>query len=121
MVETLLKPRSACPIARSLDLLGDRWTLLLARDLLVGKRRFGEFLESRERITTSVLADRLARLEAAGVVRKVAYQTRPERFEYELAEAGRALLPLLQEFCRWGNEHIAGTMAPPGDFMSRTE
>src|SRR5450631_1029566 len=107
------RPRSRCPIAASLDLLGDTWSLVIVRDILVGKARFGDFLASSERITSSVLADRLERLEAAGIVSRSPYQTQPERFEYTLTEKGRALLPILQSFCRWGNLYIANTMKPP--------
>lgn len=109
--------RSHCPIATSLDLFGDRWTLVVVRDMLVGKRRFGEFLNSKEHITTSVLADRLEQMEAAGLVTKTTYQTRPARFEYELTEMGKGLLPALQAICRWGNHHIPRTMDPPMGFM----
>jgi DNA-binding HxlR family transcriptional regulator len=111
------KTRSPCPIAASLDMLGDRWSLVIVRDMLVGKKRFGEFVASGEKITTSVLADRLARLEEAGLVTRSAYQTQPERFEYELTEQGRGLLPVLQEFCRWGNRNFPETIVPPGGFM----
>jgi DNA-binding HxlR family transcriptional regulator len=111
------KARSRCPIAISLDVLGDRWSLVIVRDMLVGKKRFGEFIASSEKITTSVLADRLARLEEAGLVTRSAYQSQPERFEYELTEQGRGLLPVLQEFCLWGNRYFRKTIEPPGDFM----
>jgi DNA-binding HxlR family transcriptional regulator len=112
--------RSRCPIATSLDVLGDRWSLVIIRDMIVGKRRFGEFLASAERITTSVLADRLAHLESAGLVKRSAYQRHPERFEYALTHQGMALLPLLQEFCRWGNRYFPRTIEPPNNFMQLT-
>jgi DNA-binding HxlR family transcriptional regulator len=85
----------------------------------LGKKRFSEFLDSPERITTSVLTDRLALLEVAGLVAKTAYLLRPKRFEYVLTEKGEALLPLLQEMCRWANRFIPGTWTPPKDFMAR--
>ena len=110
--------RSRCPIATSLDILGDRWSLVIIRDLLVGKRTFGELLASREAITTSVLTDRLGQLEAAGLIRRRAYQQRPERFEYGLTPAGRGLLPLLQDLCRWAERHLDDVMEPPMGFMS---
>jgi DNA-binding HxlR family transcriptional regulator len=112
--------RSRCPIATSLDVLGDRWSLVIVRDMIVGKRRFGEFLDSAEHITTSVLADRLAHLEAVGLVKRSAYQKHPERFEYALTDHGMDLLPLLQEFCRWGNRHFPRTIEPPNNFMQLT-
>ena len=110
--------RSRCPIATSLDILGDRWSLVIVRDMLVGKRTFNDFLASREQITTSVLADRLGQLEQAGLVERVAYRQRPQRFEYRLTRAGRGLLPLLQELCRWADEHLGGVMEPPMGFMT---
>ena len=111
------KARSRCPIAASLDVLGDKWSLVIVRDMLIGKKRFGEFIASSEKITTSVLADRLARLEEAGLVTRSVYQTLPERFEYDLTEDGRGLLPILKEFCLWGNRHFPQTIDPPGGFM----
>lgn len=112
-------PRSGCPIATTLDLVGDRWTLVIVRDMVNGKKRFAEFLDSPERISTNVLADRLERMEAAGLVRRTAYQERPKRFEYELTKKGRGLLPALQEICRWANRHMPETWSPPDRFMKR--
>ena len=85
--------RSSCPIATTLDIVGDRWTLIILRDLLIGKKRYSEFLESAEGIATNVLSDRLTLMEQAGLVTKAPYQLRPKRFEYELTEKGEALLP----------------------------
>jgi DNA-binding HxlR family transcriptional regulator len=110
-------PRSGCPIATTLDLVGDRWTLVLLRDMLNGKTKFSEFLASPERITTNVLADRLLKMEAAGLVEKRPYQTRPERFAYALTPKGRGLHPVVREMCRWANEHVPGTWTPPDSFM----
>lgn len=110
--------RSGCPIATTLDLVGDRWTLVLLRDMLNGKSRFSEFLDSPERITTNVLTDRLARMEATGLVEKTRYSERPRRHAYRLTEMGRDLRPLVQEMCRWANRHIPGTWIPPEQFMA---
>jgi DNA-binding HxlR family transcriptional regulator len=110
--------RSGCPIATSLDLVGDRWSLVIMRDMLLGKTRFGEFLTSPEKITTSVLADRLERMEAAGLVEKRVYQSAPTRHEYVLTEKGAALRPVLQAFCRWANQYVPGTWTPPDSFMA---
>jgi DNA-binding HxlR family transcriptional regulator len=109
--------RSPCPIARTLDIVGDRWTLVIVRDMLLGKKRFAEFLDSPEKITSSVLTERLATLEAAGLVERKPYQQRPTRYEYLLTKDGRALLPVLQEICRWGNKVLPGTWVPPERFM----
>ena len=111
--------RSDCPIATTLDLVGDRWTLVVLRDLFIGKTRFSEFLTSPEKITTSVLADRLAGMERSGLVTKSPYQLRPKRFAYALTQKGEALLPVLQAMCRWANRYEAGTWTPPERFMTR--
>ncbi len=100
--------RSPCPLAAALDLVGDRWTLLMIRDLLGGKRRYSEFLASPERITTNILAERLRRLERAGLVRTVAYQQHPPRHEYHLTDSGRALVPALRALAHWGADNIVG-------------
>jgi DNA-binding HxlR family transcriptional regulator len=113
------EPRSGCPIASTLDLVGDRWTLVILRDLLTGKRRFSQFLASPEQITTNVLTDRLAAMEAAGLVTRAPYQERPRRFEYALTRKGEALLPVLQAMCRWANAHMPGTWTAPASFMRR--
>jgi len=112
-------PRSGCPVASTLDIAGDRWTLVILRDMLCGKRRFSEFLDSPEKITTNVLTDRLIQMERAGLVKKRPYQLHPKRFEYSLTRKGEALLPLLQEMCRWGNRFIPGTWKAPDAFMAR--
>lgn len=111
--------RSGCPIANTLDLVGDRWSLLIVRDMVNGKRRYGEFLESPERIPTNILAERLKRLVAAGLADRQPYQQRPARYEYRLSGKGRALLPVLQEICRWANVHLPGTWVPPQQFMEQ--
>lgn len=111
--------RSGCPVATTLDIVGDRWTLVILRDMLNGKRRFSQFLDSPEKITTNVLTDRLSLMERAGLVQKVAYQLHPKRFEYTLTRKGEALLPLLQEMCRWANRFVPGTWTAPEAFMTR--
>ena len=103
--------RSACAIANSLDIVGDRWSLLVVRDLLHGKHTYGELANSLERIPTNILADRLRRLEAAGILIATPYQQRPVRYRYTLTPKGRALGEVLLAFVRWGKEHIPGTLA----------
>ena len=101
--------RSVCPVANSLDLLGDKWTLLIVRDmLLLGKRRFGELLRSDEGIPTNILADRLRCLEEDGIIRRRAYRPRPARYEYVLTRKGADLFPILREMARWANRHLPG-------------
>lgn len=101
------KRRSVCPIACTLDVLGDRWTLLVVRDLFAGKSQFGEFAASPERIATNILADRLARLCDSGVARKDDEESARPR--YALTEKGRALYPVLEAVAHWGLAHIKGT------------
>ncbi len=112
------RKRSACPIASTLDILGDKWSLILVRDLLTGKQRYNQFCDSPEGVPTNLLAARLRKLEAQGVILKKPYQTRPVRYAYTLTPAGRALLPVLQEMSRWANSYIEGTWTPPEAFMS---
>ena len=102
--------RSTCAIANSLDIVGDKWTLLVVRDLLHGKRTFGELVRSPERIPTNILAERLKRLEAAGIIVATAYQERPPRYAYTLTPKGRALGDVLLAFVRWGKQYIPGTV-----------
>ena len=101
--------RSPCPISAALDLLGDRWTLLVVRDLFAGQKRYGQFAGAREQIPTNILADRLKRLEGAGLVASQPYQDNPPRFEYSLTPRGEALRPILQSLCDWGRRHLDGT------------
>jgi DNA-binding HxlR family transcriptional regulator len=101
--------RSQCPVACSLDVIGDRWTLLVIRDLFAGKHRYGEFLSSPEGIPTNILAERLKRLESAGLVASVPYSEHPPRFEYQLTERGRELRHVLDALATWGLEQFPGT------------
>jgi DNA-binding HxlR family transcriptional regulator len=103
--------RSPCPIANALDIFGDKWTLLVLRDLFTGKSTFGDFQSSPEGIPTNILADRLKRLQAHGLIDKKPYQQRPLRYAYELTKAGRSLGPVLKEIINWGKNNIAGTQA----------
>jgi DNA-binding HxlR family transcriptional regulator len=102
--------RSPCAVASSLDIVGDKWSLLVVRDLLYGKRTYGELADSPERIPTNILADRLKRLEGAGIVSRVPYQERPIRYAYALTPKGKDLGDVLLAFVRWGKRHIPGTV-----------
>jgi DNA-binding HxlR family transcriptional regulator len=102
--------RSACAIANSLDIVGDKWSLLVVRDLLHGKGTYGELSRSPERIPTNILADRLKKLESAGIIVGTPYQQRPVRYTYSLTPKGRALGDVLLAFVRWGKQHIPGTI-----------
>jgi DNA-binding HxlR family transcriptional regulator len=100
-------------VACTLDLIGDRWTLLLIRDLFTGKSRYGEFLESSEGIPTNVLADRLKRLESAGIIASEPYQENPPRYAYALTPKGAELKPVLGAVAQWGVRHIPKVKAHP--------
>jgi len=101
--------RSACGVASTLDLLGDKWTLLVVRDLLMGKQTYSEFQKSPEGIPTNILAERLKRLQQAGIVEKSQYQERPVRYAYRLTGKGRDLAPVLHSMLVWANKYIPGT------------
>jgi DNA-binding HxlR family transcriptional regulator len=99
--------RSPCAVACVLDLVGDKWTLLVVRDLLwLDKHQYNEFLQTGENIPTNILADRLKRLEGAGIVTKEAYQQNPVRYTYRLTSKGTALQPILKEIVVWGLRHL---------------
>ena len=102
--------RSSCPVACSLDLFGDKWTLLVVRDLLLGKTTYTQFQKSPEGIPTNILAERLKRLQTSGIIEKSRYQERPVRYAYHLTEKGRDLRPVLSAMIDWGNKYIPGTV-----------
>jgi len=103
--------RSPCPVACTLDLLGDRWTLLVVRDLFVGKSRFNDFAQSPERIATNILTDRLKRLEEHGIVSRTTTDAHAGRADYSLTAKGRSLGPVLKAVADWGLNNIEGTKA----------
>jgi len=104
--------REPCSIARTVSVIGDRWTLLVLRECFLRVRRFDDF-ERRLGITRHLLADRLRKLVRAGVLERVRYQTRPPRYEYRLTEKGRDLHPVLLALVRWGDRHLAGARGRP--------
>jgi DNA-binding HxlR family transcriptional regulator len=95
-----------CSIARSLELVGERWTLLIVRDLVFGLSRFDQLLESLG-IASNVLTDRLNRLVDEGIVKRVRYRERPERFEYRLTKKGGELGLVLLALLQWGDRHVS--------------
>jgi DNA-binding HxlR family transcriptional regulator len=105
------KPRrSDCAVAGTLDIIGDRWSLLLVRDLLMaGEMRYGDFAGAAEAIPTNTLADRLRRLDEAGIVERVPYSEHPPRFSYRLTERGRQLGPVVDALADWGVRNLSGT------------
>jgi len=97
-----------CPVARTLDIIGERWTILLLRDLLLhGPRRFQDFQESLPGVAPNVLSVRLKFLEQNGIVERRPYSEHPPRLEYVLTEKGRALGPIVKAMRKWGEEHAA--------------
>ena len=94
--------QEACPVARTLDAVGDRWTILVLRELSFGRKRYSQLLTGLDGISTNLLAERLKKLEDAGMIHQVLYSERPRRFEYRLTEKGRAFVPVLQALRDYG-------------------
>jgi DNA-binding HxlR family transcriptional regulator len=109
--------RSPCPVSSALDVVGDKWTLVVLRTIFAGRHRFAALLDIPERISTNILADRLEKLERFGLVSKRRYQSRPDRFEYALTPAGADLLPVLQALADWSTKHIPGRWVQPDWFV----
>src|ERR1700691_1228846 len=101
-----------CSIARALELVGERWTILVLRDVFLGRRRFDQIQQSLG-VARNVLAARLDRLVAEGILEKVPYQERPLRHEYRLTPKGVDLWPVTVELLRWGDRYAAPSAAPP--------
>ncbi|MEH6401944.1 MAG: helix-turn-helix domain-containing protein [Sneathiella sp.] len=101
-----------CSIARSLSVLGDRWTLMVLRDCFVGIKRFDEFLAGLQ-LSRTVLTDRLNKLVEHNVLEKVPYQTRPTRYNYKLTSKGLALQPLILTMAEWGDTYYSENGEPP--------
>ena len=101
-----------CSIAASLEVIGERWSLLIIRDILAGRRRFGEMQESLG-IARNVLSARLRRLVDAGLIEPRPYQERPPRHEYFLTEKGLDLWPVLVSLIHWGDKHYPRPDGPP--------
>lgn len=102
----------ACSLARTVSVIGDRWTLLILRDCFLRVRRFEEFQE-RLGIGRAILSDRLQKLVEASVLTKVAYQQNPVRHEYRLTPKGLDLYPVVFSMVHWGDKHMAGRKGPP--------
>jgi DNA-binding HxlR family transcriptional regulator len=106
--------RSTCSIARTLELAGDKWTLLIVRDLMWhGKQTFQSLQDSAELIPSNILADRLKRLVEWGLVRRTAYQHKPVRYAYHLTGKGKSLEPVLLQILSWGHKHLGGGRYDP--------
>ena len=101
-----------CSVARALELVGERWTLLILRDAFLGVRRFDDFQRSLG-VARNVLNTRLQRLVEAGLFERRVYQERPQRHEYRLTEMGRELWPSIVTLMQWGDRYLAGPDGPP--------
>jgi len=102
-----IRKRSDCPVSSTLDILGDKWSLLIIRDIMFqGKNTYGDFAQSAEKIATNILADRLMLLDEAGIVEKKDHPESKAKFYYRLTEKGINLMPLLMEVILWGDKYM---------------
>ena len=102
------KKRSDCPISSALDIVGDKWSLLVIRDIAMqGKNTYNEFLKSDEKIATNVLADRLAMLEWSGIIVKEEHPESKAKIFYRLTSQGIDLLPVLIEMILWSDKYLS--------------
>ena len=100
--------RSKCPISSALDVLGDKWSLLIIRDLIIhGPRTYSELHESAERISTNILASRLDLLSCLGLIKRVNPQAVSRNNAYQLTESGAALRPVLEALGKWAGTHLS--------------
>ena len=106
---TGLKSRSVCPITSTLEIIGDRWTLVIIRDLMAGRSHFKEFSHSPEGISSNILADRLMKLVDRGLVEKFSSSDVMGRQAYRLTALGETLRPVVAAIAKWGLTHIEGT------------
>ncbi|MDD2864408.1 MAG: helix-turn-helix domain-containing protein [Methylococcales bacterium] len=120
MKKTTEEYRSKCPLSIALDLIGDKWSLVIVRDLCMGKSKYGDFQSSPEGIPTNILASRLRLLEENGIVIKEPYQDRPTRYAYFLTEKGADLLPVLQQLVIWTQKYVPDCLTPPEIFSQIT-
>ena len=119
MTENLPRRRSGCPISFSLDLIGDKWTLLVLRDLVFGKKKyFRDFLASSEKIATNILANRLKSLESAAIITRHPDPKHARQVIYAMTEKGLDLIPLLIDMIEWGAKYDPITDAPE-EFIHR--
>jgi DNA-binding HxlR family transcriptional regulator len=101
-----------CSIARTLSILGERWTLLVLTELFLGRRRFDE-IQAERPIASNILSQRLATLVDEGIAERHRYSEHPDRFEYRLTDKGRELLPVQLALLRWGDKYTADEAGPP--------
>jgi len=107
-----------CSVARTLSVVGDRWTLLIIRDVLLGIRKF-DAIQQDLQLTPHRLSDRLRKLVHDGVLKRVMYEKRPRRFEYRLTEKGFDLYPLIVTMTEWGDRWMAGRAGVPVELVHK--
>lgn len=113
--------RSHCPVNYALDHFGDKWSLLIIRDMMFkGKRHYNEFFECEEKVSTSVLGDRLKNLEEAGIISKGQDEVKKSRIKYSLTKKGIALLPVMIELIIWSGDFDKKTAAGK-DFLNQAK
>jgi DNA-binding HxlR family transcriptional regulator len=112
--------RSECALSSALDIIGDKWSLLIVRDMCLNKSKYGDFQTSPEKIPTNILASRLKQLEANGIIEKIPYQQKPLRYEYKLTSKGADLLPVMQQLAIWAHRYIPESGEPPVRFLTTT-
>ena len=95
-----------CPVEMTLQLIGDKWKVLIIRDLLTGTKRFNELMRSVNGITQKVLTSHLRAMEQAGLITRKIYPQVPPKVEYSLTEKGKSMMPILSELCLWGNQNV---------------
>lgn len=114
-----LKTRSSCPISNVLDLFGDKWTLLILRDMIFeNKSSYGECTSSDEKIATNILADRFELLESHGLITKEVSAINRSKFVYSLTEKAIDLIPIIAEMVLWGSKHFEGTSTKPENLLA---
>ncbi|WP_130451539.1 winged helix-turn-helix transcriptional regulator [Zhihengliuella halotolerans] len=104
-----------CSVARTLDVVGEKWSLLAVREMMLGTHRFAEMVKHTG-APRDILTTRLRTLEEKGLVERRQYSSRPERFEYHLTELGKSLGPVITVLRQWGDDHLAGPTGPPLTF-----
>lgn len=110
--------RSGCPIASTLDLVGDKWTLLILRSMAMGATSYSDLAREPEKIATNILADRLVRMEESGLIVQDRAGHGAIRGAYALTPKGAGLLPVIQALARWGEAHIPDRWHPPERFYA---
>ena len=117
MAPTTIQPR-ACSVARTLEIVGEKWALLAVREVFLGNRRFDEMVR-RTGAPRDTLAVRLKTLVSTGILERSQYSEHPVRYEYRLTSAGRELYPVIMTLMKWGDRHLAGADGPPQTFEHR--